>query len=274
MHEEQLQALYERDPAGNSNVSDYEWKQGHETLLRGLESGRIRAAERMDDGIWRAIPWVKRAILAGFKNSSTTGQGGIGQPKFFDKAAYPVRSFRRDDGVRLVPGGTSVRRGAYVASGCVVMPPAYINVGAYVDAGTMVDSHALVGSCAQIGKRVHLSASAQIGGVLEPINASPVIIEDDVFVGALCGVFEGFVVRERAVLATGVMLTAATVVYDLVHGIERRGEVPAGAVVVPGSRPASGEFAKQHGLQVAAPMIVKYRDARTDASTALEGALR
>ena len=154
------------------------------------------------------------------------------------------------------------------------MPPAYVNVGAFVDEGTMVDSHALVGSCAQVGKRVHLSAGAQLGGVLEPVNASPVVIEDDVFVGALVGVFEGFVVRERAVLAAGVVLTAASVVYDLVHGCERRGEIPAGAVVVPGSRPASGDFARARGLQVTAPMIVKYRDERTAASTALESALR
>jgi 2,3,4,5-tetrahydropyridine-2-carboxylate N-succinyltransferase len=271
MSEELLQAFYERE---NLAADHDAWRQSHEQLLRGLESGRIRAAERSVDGNWHAVTWVKRAILEGFKNSDVVRQGPIGQPPFFDKESYPARSFEQSDGVRIVPGGTSVRRGAYVSSGVVIMPPAYINVGAYVDSGTMVDSHALVGSCAQVGKNVHLSASAQIGGVLEPINASPVVIEDNVFVGALCGVFEGFVVRERAVLATGVTLTAATIVYDLVNGIELRGEVPAGAVVVPGTRPASGEFAKQRGLQVSAPMIVKYRDERTDASTALEAALR
>lgn len=271
MSEEQLQAFYEREDLAANND---DWQKSHEQLLRGLESGRIRAAERGTDGNWQAVMWVKRAILEGFKNSDVVRQGPIGQPPFFDKESYPARSFEQTDSVRVVPGGTSVRRGAYVSSGVVIMPPAYINVGAYVDSGTMVDSHALVGSCAQIGKNVHLSASAQIGGVLEPINASPVVIENNVFVGALCGVFEGFVVRERAVLATGVTLTAATIVYDLVHGVERRGEVPAGAVVVPGSRPASGEFAKERGLQVSAPMIVKYRDERTDASTALEAALR
>ena len=270
MSEQQLQEFYERDEHSADNV----WRQSHEQLLRGLESGRIRAAERGKDGVWHAVHWVKRAILTGFKNSDVVRQGALGQPPFFDKESYPARSFEQQDGVRVVPGGTSVRRGAYVSSGVVIMPPAYINVGAYVDTGTMVDSHALVGSCAQIGKHVHLSASAQIGGVLEPIHASPVIIEDNVFVGALCGVFEGFVVRERAVLATGVTLTAATAVYDLVHGVVRRGEIPAGAVVVPGTRPASGDFAKANGLQVSAPMIVKYRDERTDAATALEGALR
>jgi 2,3,4,5-tetrahydropyridine-2,6-dicarboxylate N-succinyltransferase len=272
MSDEQLQAFYERDEqTANSQAT---WQQRHEQLLRGLESGAIRAAKRGPDGNWQAVTWVKRAILSGFKNAKVVRQGAPGQPPFFDKESYPARCFEQQDGVRIVPGGSSVRRGAFVSSGVVIMPPAYINVGAYVDSGTMVDSHALVGSCAQIGKNVHLSASAQIGGVLEPINASPVIIEDNVFVGALCGVFEGFVVRERAVLATGVTLTAATAIYDLVHGVVRRGEVPAGAVVVPGSRPASGEFAKEHGLQVAAPMIVKYRDERTDAATALEGALR
>ncbi|MCA8973883.1 MAG: 2,3,4,5-tetrahydropyridine-2,6-dicarboxylate N-succinyltransferase, partial [Planctomycetes bacterium] len=193
---------------------------------------------------------------------------------FFDKTAYPLRAFELQDRVRLVPGGSAVRRGAYVAAGVVIMPPAYVNVGAFVDAGTMVDSHALVGSCAQIGKNVHLSAGAQIGGVLEPAHQSPVVIEDGAFVGGLAGVFEGVVVRERVVLAAGVVLTAASVIHDLVHGCERRGEVPAGAVVIPGTRPARGDYATRNGLHVAAPLIVKYRDERTDAATALEGALR
>jgi len=271
MSEEQLQAFYEREDA---NPNHEEWQSSHEQLLRGLESGRIRAAEQRADGEWHAVIWVKRAILEGFKNSGVVRQGPIGQPPFFDKESYPARSFEQHDNVRIVPGGTSVRRGAFVAPGVVIMPPAYVNVGAYVDTGTMVDSHALVGSCAQVGKNVHLSASAQIGGVLEPVHMSPVIIEDNVFVGALCGVFEGFIVRERAVLATGVTLTAATIVYDLVNGTELRGEIPPGAVVVPGTRPASGSFAADRGLQVAAPMIVKYRDERTDAATALESALR
>jgi 2,3,4,5-tetrahydropyridine-2-carboxylate N-succinyltransferase len=192
----------------------------------------------------------------------------------FDKAAYPPRHFTMADNVRLVPGGNAVRRGAFMGKGTVVMPPAYVNVGAYVDSGTMVDSHALVGSCAQIGARVHLSAAAQIGGVLEPAGAVPVVVEDDVFVGGLVGLFEGIVVRRRAVLASGVVITGSTVIYDLVNSRELRKEVPEGAVVVPGSRPASGGFAHKHGLNVSAPMIVKYRDERTDAATCLEEALR
>lgn len=272
MHDEQLNAFYERDDA--VLAEDGNWPEAHAALLAALEAGTVRAAERASDGSWRAVPWVKRAILTGFRRSAVVELGNGEQPPFFDKADYPARTFGLQDRVRLVPGGSSVRRGAHVASGVVVMPPAYVNVGAFVGAGTMVDSHALVGSCAQVGERVHLSAGAQLGGVLEPINMSPVVVEDDVFVGALVGVFEGVIVRERAVLAAGVVLTAATVVYDLVHECERRGEIPAGAVVVPGSRPARGDFASQHGLQVAAPMIVKYRDDRTDASTALEGALR
>ena len=190
----------------------------------------------------------------------------------FRRQAADKQLSRGEAGFRAVPGSI-VRRGAFISKGAVLMP-SFVNIGAYVDSGTMVDTWATVGSCAQIGKNGHLSASAQVGGVLEPIHMSPVIIEDNVFVGALCGVFEGFIVRERAVLATGVTLTAATVVYDLVNGTELRGEIPPGAVVVPGTRPASGTFAADRGLQVAAPMIVKYRDERTDAATALESALR
>lgn len=174
----------------------------------------------------------------------------------------------------MVPGGSSVRRGSFISPTVTIMPPAFINMGAFVDEGTMVDSHALVGSCAQIGKRVHLSAAAQIGGVLEPAGALPVIVEDDAFIGGLVGVFEGVRVRARAVLASGVVLTGSTVIYDLVNEREWTREVPEGAVVVPGSRPAKGSFAESHGVQLATAVIVKYRDARTDAATALESALR
>ncbi|MCA8952352.1 MAG: 2,3,4,5-tetrahydropyridine-2,6-dicarboxylate N-succinyltransferase [Planctomycetes bacterium] len=254
-------------------LRDASWPAAHEDLLGELEAGRVRAAERGADGIWVTIEWVKRAILLGFRRSGIVRFDAEPAP-FFDKAGYPPRSFAIDDGVRIVPGGTSIRSGSFVAKGVVAMPPAYVNVGAYVDTGTMIDSHALVGSCAQIGKDVHLSAGAQIGGVLEPVNRTPVVIEDGAFVGGLAGVFEGVIVRERVVLAAGVVLTAATVVYDLVHGCERRGEIPAGAVVIPGTRPARGDYASSHGLQIAAPLIVKYRDDRTDASTALEAALR
>lgn len=248
-------------------------ESAHEALLQHLEAGSLRSAERGADGAWAANTWIKRAILAGFKRTRTIAYEGPGFG-YFDKAGYPPRAFALDSGVRLVPGGSSVRRGAYVSPGVVIMPPAFINVGAWVGAGTMVDSHALVGSCAQVGERVHLSAGAQLGGVLEPAGAVPVVVENDVFVGALVGVFEGVVVRQRAVLAAGVVLTGSSTIYDLVNGCELRKEVPAGAVVVPGTRPASAAFGIERGLQLAAPMIVKYRDEKTDAATALEGALR
>lgn len=266
-----LERFYSR-PA-EAALDDPAWPDAHAALLAGLERGTLRAAERGEDGRWRANPWVKQAILVGFRRTAVAPVPGW-PTAFHDKTAFPVRDFTAQDRVRLVPGGTSVRRGAYLASGVVVIPPAFVNVGAYVGAGSMIDSHALVGSCAQVGARVHLSAGAQLGGVLEPAGATPVVVEDDVFVGALAGVFEGVVVRERAVLAPGVVLTGSTVIHDLVHGVERRGEVPPGAVVVPGSRPARGAYAEALGLQLAAALIVKVRDARTDAATALEAALR
>lgn len=271
MNPQELERFYER-PA-EAVLADPEGAIAHEALLGALESGIVRSAHRGPDGVWRANAWVKQAILLGFRRASMTELEDPGFP-CFDKTAYLPRRFSLEDGVRLVPAGSAVRRGAHVAPGAVVMPPAYINVGAFVGRGTMVDSHALVGSCAQVGERVHLSAGAQVGGVLEPAGALPVIIEDEAFVGGLVGLFEGVVVRERAVLASGVVLTGSTVIFDLVHGCERVREVPTGAVVVPGSRPASGDYARSHGLQLATPVIVKYRDARTDAATALEGALR
>ncbi|MEM8599043.1 MAG: 2,3,4,5-tetrahydropyridine-2,6-dicarboxylate N-succinyltransferase [Bacteroidota bacterium] len=248
-------------------------------FLDALDAGEIRAAERADDGTWNANGWVKQGILVGFRLGQIIDQSE-GAFRFFDKDTYPIKPMTLDDGVRVVPGGSTIRRGAHLARGVVCMPPMYVNVGAYVDAGTMVDSHALVGSCAQIGKHVHLSAAAQIGGVLEPIGAVPVVIEDDVFVGGGCGVYEGCVVREGAVLAAGVILTGSSRVYDLVNEtVHTRGdsgqlEIPAGAVVVPGSRAVASEFGQAHGLSLAAPVIVKYRDASTNASTALEDALR
>ena len=271
MDEATLAAFFDRPD--DAVLVDPRWAAAHDALLAGLESGRLRAARRDGAGVWSAAAWVKRAILIGFRKTPLVRVHGEPWP-FFDKTAYPVRAFTDEDRVRLVPGGSAVRRGAFVAAGVVIMPPAWINVGAFVDAGTMVDSHALVGSCAQIGRNVHLSAGAQIGGVLEPAHKSPVVVEDGAFIGGLCGVFEGFVVRERAVLAAGVVLAAGTVVHDLVSGRELRSEIPAGAVVVPGTRPARGEHAERHGLHVSAPLIVKYRDERTDAATALESALR
>ena len=254
-------------------------------LLAALERGEVRAAERGDDGTWRAVPWVKRGILLGFRvgrivDMSLGGHHGEPRLGFFDKHTYPPQRMSTENGVRIVPGGSSVRRGAYLAPGVVCMPPMYVNVGAWVGAGTMVDSHALVGSCAQIGERVHLSAAAQIGGVLEPINASPVVIEDDVLVGGNCGVYEGTIVRTKAVLAAGVVLTRGTPVYDLVNecvyrsDADRPLEIPAGAVVVPGARQVSGGWGAQQGLSLQTPVIVKYRDERTNLATALEAWLR
>lgn len=251
------------------------------SLLEALEAGEVRSAVKDKKGHWKAVPWVKRGILLGFRLGKIIEMSGKDSPfQFFDKHTYPPQRMTVAKGVRLVPGGSSVRRGAYVASGVVCMPPMYINVGAYVGSGTMVDSHALVGSCAQIGERVHLSAAAQIGGVLEPVNASPVIIEDDVIVGGNCGVYEGTVVREKAVLAAGVVLTRGTPVFDLVKEVVYRGsadaplEIPAGAVVVPGARAVKGGFAAEQGLSLQTPVIVKYRDEKTDLATALESWLR
>jgi len=266
---------------GNTPLPDHA-EALFEAFLARIEAGEVRAARRDDAGVWHAVPWVKRGILLGFRLGHIVGMDPDvhGLPRFLDKHTYPVRSFGVEHGVRLVPGGSSVRRGAYVAPGVVCMPPMYINVGAYVGAGSMVDSHALVGSCAQIGARVHLSAAAQIGGVLEPINASPVIIEDDVIVGGNCGVYEGTVVRARSVLGAGVILTRGTPVYDLVNETVHRAaegaplEIPAGAVVVPGARRVSAGWGADQGIALQTPVIVKYRDEKTDAATALEAWLR
>jgi len=246
-----------------------------------LNRGEIRAAERDANGQWRANAWVKRGILLGFRMGSIVEMTPSGASlQFLDKHTYPIRRFSTDDRVRIVPGGSSIRDGAYIAPGVVCMPPMFVNAGAYVDEGTMIDSHALVGSCAQIGKRVHLSAAAQIGGVLEPAGAMPVIIEDDVIVGGNCGVYEGTIVRERAVLASGVIITGSTPVFDLVREqIYRRSsdaplEIPAGAVVVPGARAVQSKQGREWGLSLYAPVIVKYRDEKTDAATQLEDLLR
>jgi 2,3,4,5-tetrahydropyridine-2-carboxylate N-succinyltransferase len=266
-----LEAFYSRPRA--ELLADPLLPGAHAALLEALEEGTVRAAARDGGGRWRAVPWVKAAILAGFASSQLvefpSWPGGAR-----DKSAYPPRLIGERDGVRLVPGGSAVRRGAHLGPGCVIMPPAYVNVGAFVGAGSMVDSHALVGSCAQIGERVHLSAGAQVGGVLEPAGALPVVVEDEAFVGGLCGLFEGVVVGRRAVLAAGVVISASTRLYDLVNSREISGEVPEGAVVVPGSRPARGAYAESLGLSLSAPCIVKYRDQKTDAATALEEALR
>lgn len=249
-------------------------------LIGSLNDGSIRAASRNSDGTWTTHVWVKQGILLGFRLGRLLDYSS-GRFPFFDKHTYPLRPMSLESGVRIVPGGSAIRTGAYVAPGVVCMPPMYVNVGAYVDEGSMVDSHALVGSCAQIGKRVHLSAAAQIGGVLEPVGAMPVVVEDDVFVGGGCGIYEGCLVRRGAVLAPGVILTRATRLYDVVQKRVLRAdgggvlEVPERAVVVPGTRAAGdSDFARHHGLALYAPLIVKYRDEKTNASTTLESALR
>ncbi|MGH7603442.1 MAG: 2,3,4,5-tetrahydropyridine-2,6-dicarboxylate N-succinyltransferase [Gemmatimonadaceae bacterium] len=257
-----------------------------ERLLDALEQGAVRAAQKDSvTGDWNAVPWVKRGILLGFRlgamaDMSVRTSSGAGGFSFFDKDTFPPRALSLADGVRVVPGGSTIRRGAYVARGVVCMPPMYVNVGAYLGTGTMVDSHALVGSCAQIGERVHVSAAAQIGGVLEPVNATPVVVEDDVIVGGNCGIYEGTVVRAGAVIGAGVILTRGTPVYDLVRETVYRADherplvIPENAVVVPGARQVAGTWGREHAISLQTPVIVKYRDEKTDAATALESWLR
>lgn len=250
-----------------------------------LNEGSVRAADPDSSGSgWTVNQWVKQGILVGMRlgalHESHVELAGTGGFSFIDKDTYPLRQFSAAQNVRIVPGGSSVRDGAYLAPTVVMMPPSYVNVGAWVDEGTMIDSHVLVGSCAQVGRKVHLSAGVQVGGVLEPIGAIPVIIEDEVMVGGNCGIYEGAIVRKRAVIGTGVILNGSTPVYDLVNGTILRKTadsplvIPEGAVVVAGSRQAKGDFAAQHGLSIYTPLIIKYRDERTDSATALESALR
>ena len=249
-----------------------------------LNEGLVRAAEK-SGGEWQVNFWVKEGILLGMRLGRLQGsyvsldEHGTGFT-FIDKDTLPLKAITMENNVRIVPGGSAVRDGSYLAPGVVMMPPAYVNVGAYVDAGTMIDSHALVGSCAQVGKKVHRSAGVQVGGVLEPGGAMPVIIEDEVMVGGNCGIYEGTIVKERAVIGTGVILNGSTPVYDLArNAIYRKSAeaplvIPAGAVVVAGSRRIKGDFAAEHGLSIYTPVIIKYRDERTDSATALEEALR
>lgn len=275
-----LRDRIERFAGGVPEGAEPEARAAFGALKDALEAGTVRAAERGADGAWQANAWVKAGILLGFRLGRLVEFPAAGPLGFLDKDTYSTRRFAAADGVRLVPGGSAVREGAYLAPGVICMPPMYVNVGAWVGAGTMIDSHALVGSCAQVGERVHVSAAAQIGGVLEPAGALPVIIEDEVLVGGNCGIYEGAVVRERAVLAPGTILTGGTVVYDLVHDrtYRREGsqplEIPAGAVVVPGSRPVRQGPGAAAGIQLYAPVIVKYRDDRTDTATRLEELLR
>jgi 2,3,4,5-tetrahydropyridine-2-carboxylate N-succinyltransferase len=278
--EENLRAQVERYAGG---VPAGEEEAALEVFLRlkaALNAGTVRAAERRPDGRWHANGWVKAGILLGFR-LGRIGPAATGGPfPFFDKDTYPIRTIDPALGIRIVPGGSAIRDGCFIGSAVICMPPMYINVGAYVGDGTMVDSHALVGSCAQIGRRVHLSAAAQIGGVLEPAGALPVIIEDEVLVGGNSGVYEGTIVRERAILAPGTILSGGTPVFDLVHGrvYRREGdqplEIPAGAVVVPGTRPVKSGPGAAAGVALYAPVIVKYRDEKTETAVRLEELLR
>jgi 2,3,4,5-tetrahydropyridine-2,6-dicarboxylate N-succinyltransferase len=278
---EQIEKFYSQDPGSIDREAAL---RAFNELKFFLNQGEIRAANRSTEAGniagWSVNSWVKKGILLGFRLGILQEYSPNAQFRYFDKSTYPLKSLSLDDGVRVVPGGTSIRDGSFISANVVVMPPAYINVGAFVDEGTMIDSHALVGSCAQVGKRVHLSAAAQIGGVLEPVGAIPVIIEDDVMVGGNCGIYEGTMVKRRAVIGTGVILTGSTPLYDLVKGVIHRRTatqpliVPEGAVVVQGSRHIDGDFAHQHRIAIYTPVIMKYRDEKTDAATALEESLR
>jgi 2,3,4,5-tetrahydropyridine-2-carboxylate N-succinyltransferase len=281
----ELEAEIESLAAAGGDAPALDARQAFAALRDALSNGIVRAAEPDDTSAsgWRVNAWVKRGILLGFKFGKTVDwplSGNHMMWPFLDKDTLPLKPLSLAAGVRIVPGGSSVRDGAYLGRGVICMPPMYINIGAYVGDETLVDSHALVGSCAQIGSRVHLSAAAQIGGVLEPVGALPVIVEDEVLVGGNCGVYEGAIVKRRAVLAAGTILTGSTPIYDLPNDrvIEPSpGEplvVPEGAVVVPGTRPVTSGRAREWGLSVATPIIVKYRDEKTSARTALESLIR
>lgn len=279
MLQSQIEALFESPPAS--------YREEHFELFgrfkAALNSGEIRAAEpdeRCATG-WRVNAWVKKGILLGFRMGAIADMSvDASRQPFFDKSTYPVRRFTVEDGVRIVPGGSSIRDGAYVARGVICMPPMFVNVGAYVDQNTMIDSHALVGSCAQIGRNCHLSAAAQIGGVLEPIGAMPVIVEDDVMIGGNAGVYEGTVVKCRAVLGSGTILNRSIPVYDLVRDVMHSAKddqplvIPEDAVVVPGSRAVSQAVGAKWSISLQAAVIVKYRDEKTGARVQLEDFLR
>ena len=275
---EQIERLFEQQ----TTTYGPEFFDAFQELKQLLNSGEVRAAEPAADqpSGWKVNPWVKKGILLGFRIGQIENMSVDGKLPFFDKHTFPLKKIALASGVRIVPGGSSIRDGCYVGQGVTCMPPMYINVGAYVDDGTMIDSHALVGSCAQVGKRVHLSAGSQLGGVLEPVGAMPVVVEDEVLVGGNCGVYEGTIVKTRAVLGAGTILTGSTPVYDLVRGqiIQRQGEnplvIPPEAVVVPGSRAIAAGQGKQWNLSLYTPVIVKYRDAKTNQSIRLEDFLR
>jgi 2,3,4,5-tetrahydropyridine-2-carboxylate N-succinyltransferase len=276
-----LQAEIER--LYDAKLADYTAE--HNSLFQqfrdALDRGRVRAAERDASSPtgWRVNAWVKKGILLGFRIGKMV-DFSVGELSFFDKSTYPMKQLRPADGVRIVPGGSSVRSGAYLAKSVTCMPPMWINVGAYVDEGTMVDSHALVGSCAQVGKNCHISAASQIGGVLEPVGAMPVVVEDEVLVGGNCGIYEGTIVKRRAVLGTGTILNRSTPVYDLVRNTVHKATddqplvIPEQAVIVAGTRAITSGPGKDWGISIYTPVIVKYRDAKTDTKIQLEDLLR
>jgi 2,3,4,5-tetrahydropyridine-2-carboxylate N-succinyltransferase len=247
-------------------------------VMHDLETGKIRIAEKVD-GQWHVNSWIKEVILSGFRLGKLTDMS-LGGFAFYDKDTVPTRTFTAENGVRIVPGGSAIRTGAYLAKSVIVMPPSYVNIGTYVDEDTMIDSHALVGSCAQVGKHVHLSAASQLGGVLEPVGALPVIVEDNVFIGGNCGIYEGTIVKEHAVIGTGVIINKSTALFDATTGeyirANEQGQmvVPAGAVVVAGSRPITQGPGADKGVHLYTPVIVKYRDEKTSASVVLEDLLR
>ena len=275
----EIERLYDEKPEA--------YTEAHSRLFAefkaALNEGRARAAEpdAASPTGWRVNPWVKKGILIGFRIGGVIDMSiDSSRQPYFDKSTYPVKSFNAQSGVRIVPGGSSIRDGCFVGKGVTCMPPMFINAGSFVDDGTMIDSHALVGSCAQVGKRCHISAASQIGGVLEPVGAMPVIVEDDVLVGGNCGVYEGVIVKRRAVLGTGTILNASTPVYDLVRKTVHRSTadaplvIPENAVIVAGSRAVTSSPGKGWGISVYTPVIVKYRDARTDSRIQLEDLLR
>lgn len=274
--QEKINSLYQNPTLFNVEEFEFIAKE----LINGLNTGKIRSAQKDDNNNWIVNDWVKKGILLLFKYGNLTDYSINKNFNFFDKHTIPTHNFTIEDNVRIVPGGSSIRTGSYISPGVICMPPMYINIGAYVDEGTMIDSHALVGTCAQIGKRVHLSAASQIGGVLEPPNARPVIVEDDVMIGGNCGIYEGTLIRRRAVLGSGVVITSSTKIFDLVKERIIKAEngnpieIPEGAVVVPGARKINTPFAEQFGLSISSPIIIKYRDEKTDSKTALEDYLR
>ena len=275
-----LKLFFEEINNGINNVDENSLRENVIEFINGLNAGSLRTAEPDGNGNWRVNSWVKQAILTLFKIGKLKDMSIDNNFKFFDKDTIPLKDFSIENNIRIVPGGSSVRTGAYLAPGVICMPPMYINIGAYIDEGTMIDSHALVGSAAQIGKRVHISAAAQVGGVLEPAGARPVIIEDDVMVGGNCGIYEGVMLRKRVVLGSGVILTASTKVFDLVNETilqstpEKPLEIPESAVLVPGTRAINTDFGKKYGLTISSPLIIKYRDDKTDARTSLNYDLR